>query len=394
LKFDEGLISGLLDHNRKISGILKKMKVIIVRGRGIDPAIYKMANSLAHNGYDVDLLLWDRQGTVKVDQFSGVSIKLFTFRAPYDNPRIIFYLPIWWIYEFIYLLKNDSNIIHACDIDTIFPAVLVKMIKKVGLIYTIYDFYADLLSHQTPRCVRNLIAFFEKNMIRFTDTLILVDESRYAQIYGAKIRKIAYIYNTPLDRYKITQNPDNFSGLNTLTLFYAGIFLKDRGLEYILEAIKDLTDIKLIIAGFGPELEMICEYMKRYPEKLQYLGLLSYDEVIDNTLKADILFAFYDPCIPNNRYASPNKLFESMMCGKPIITNDRTSMAEIVRKENCGLVLPYGDISTIKQAILKLKGDPELCMQLGANGRNAYEQKYSWTIMEKRLIAVYENLRN
>jgi glycosyltransferase involved in cell wall biosynthesis len=369
------------------------MKVIIVRGRGIDPAIYKMANSLARNGYEVDLLLWDRQGTVKGDQFSGVSINLFTFQAPYDNPRIIFYLPIWWIYEFIYLLKNDSNIIHACDIDTIIPAVLVKMIKKVRLIYTIYDFYADLLSPQTPRFVRNFIAFFEKNMIRFTDTLILVDESRYAQIYGAKISKIAYVYNTPLDRYKITQ-PDNFSGLKTLSLFYAGIFLKDRGLEYILEAMKSLTEIKLRIAGFGPESEMICEYMKRYPEKLLYLGLLSYDEVIDNTLKADILVAFYDPCIPNNRYASPNKLFESMMCGKPIITNNSTSMAEIVRKENCGLVLTYGDISAIKQAILKLKRDPELCKQLGANGRKAYEEKYSWTIMEKRLIAVYENLRN
>jgi glycosyltransferase involved in cell wall biosynthesis len=365
-------------------------KVIIIRGRGIDPAVNKMAHILADNDYDVTLLVWDRQGTVLVDHISGFTVSRCTLRAPYDDMRVIFYLPIWWIYEFIFLLKNDCTIIHACDIDTIFPAVLVKMLKKVRLYYSIYDFYADCLSPRTPRFIRNLIASFEKNMIRFTDMVILVDETRYAQIIGAKINKIAYIYNTPPDHIEIRQNPDHLSSLNTFVLIYAGSFHKDRGLKYVLEAILDLNKIQLFIAGFGPESEIIFEYMKREPKKIRYLGLLSYDQVIDKTLKADALFAFYDPSTPNNRYASPNKLFESMMCGKPIITNNGTSMADIVRKENCGLVVPYGDISSIKNAILKLKEDPELCKQLGANGRKAYEQKYSWTIMEKRLITAYK----
>ena len=73
-------------------------KVIIVRGRGIDPAVRKMAHSLADNGYEVTLLVWDRQGTVEVDQISGFSVNRCTFRAPYDNPRVILYLPIWWLY--------------------------------------------------------------------------------------------------------------------------------------------------------------------------------------------------------------------------------------------------------------------------------------------------------
>lgn len=372
---------------------MSEKKVIIVRGRGIDPAVYKMAQSLANNEYDVTLLVWDRQDTIQVDQISGFSVNRCTFKAPYDNPRVIFYLPIWWIYEFIFLLKNDCTIIHACDIESMVPAVLVKMVKKIRLNYTIYDFYADCLS-STPQFIRNLIASFEKYLIRFTDTVFLVDEARYNQINGAKINKIAYIYNTPPDHYKIRQNRDHFSGLDTFVLFYAGILHKGRGLEYILEAISDLNHVRLLIAGIGQDLDLIYEYSKRDPEKIRYLGVLSYEDVIDNTFKSDILFAFYDPAIPNNRYASPNKLFESMMCGKPIITNNGTSMAEIVLKQNCGLVIPYGDISAIKQAILTLKEDPELCKQLGANGRKAYEQKYNWTIMEKRLITAYENLRN
>jgi glycosyltransferase involved in cell wall biosynthesis len=366
--------------------------VIIVRGRGIEPAVNKMAYSLARNGYKVNLLVWDRQGTMNVGQSSGFSVTRCTFRAPYDSPLVMAYLPIWWIYELTYLLKNDCSVIHACDIDTIVPAVIAKMVKNVRLIYTIYDFYADCLPERTPGLFRKLIAFFDKNMIRFADTLILVDETRYAQINGAKIRKIEYICNTPLDHPEITQNPVHTSGLDTFVLFYAGAFLQDRGLVYVFEAINDIPHIQAIIAGFGPELEMVRAYAKKDPEKIQYLGLLSYDKVLDETLKADMLFAFYDPTIPNNRYASPNKLFEAMMCGKPIITNDKTSMAGIVRAENCGLIVPYGDISAIKNAIIMLKEDPELCNLLGANGRRAYEQKYSWTIMEKRLLAVYERL--
>ncbi len=150
---------------------------------------------------------------------------------------------------------------------------------------------------------------------------------------------------------------------------------KGRGLNYGLDAIKDLNYIHLIIAGVGQDLNLIGEYSKKDPEKIQYLGVLIYDEVIDKTLKADMLFAFNDPAIPHNRYASPKKQFESIMCGKPIITNNGTSMAEIVRKENCGHLVPNGDVNALKHAIITLKDDPELCWQPGAHGRKAYEQR-------------------
>lgn len=67
-------------------------------------------------------------------------------------------------------------------------------------------------------------------------------------------------------------------------------------------------------------------------------------------------------------------------------------MAEIVREENCGIVVPYGDADAIKHAILTLKNDPTLCKHLGENGRNAYETKYSWEIMEERLLEIYRRL--
>jgi glycosyltransferase involved in cell wall biosynthesis len=69
-------------------------------------------------------------------------------------------------------------------------------------------------------------------------------------------------------------------------------------------------------------------------------------------------------------------------------------MAGIVRQNNCGIVVPYGDVRAIREAIVQLVTKPGLRQELGNNGRRAYEEKYSWTIMEKRLVSAYEKLRS
>ena len=366
------------------------MRVIIVRSRAVDPAVNKIAKSLSQNGYEVKLLVWDRQNTLKTDNDEGYEICRFNFRAPYDKLTVLFYLPIWWTYEFFFLLKEGCNVIHACDLDTLIPAIFVKGIKKIKLCYTIYDFYADNLPKQIPNVIKKIVAFVEKFGIMFTDVLFLVDESRYEQIEGAKINNLLYIYNSPPDYFDTKQAQSSNAGTE-IVIFYAGVILKSRGLNYMINAVEDLDDIRLVIAGTGPSSD-ICKNPPVDVKKIQYIGWISYEEVIKRTMEADILFGFYDPRIPNNKYASPNKLFEAMMCGKPIILNDKTSMSNIVRKENCGLVVPYGDIAAIKKAIIKLKNDTQLCKQLGENGRRAYEKKYSWKIMENRLITIYNEI--
>jgi glycosyltransferase involved in cell wall biosynthesis len=122
------------------------------------------------------------------------------------------------------------------------------------------------------------------------------------------------------------------------------------------------------------------------------LGRIPYNEVIERTMKADLLFAFYDPAVPNNRYASPNKLFEAMMCGKPILVSEGTAMADIVRQEKCGIVVPYKDLQAIKKAIISLQHNPGLALSLGNNGRKAYELRYNWKIMESRLLDLYNGI--
>jgi glycosyltransferase involved in cell wall biosynthesis len=368
------------------------MNVIMIRSNSIDPdaRLEKEAKTLADAGYTVTLLGWQRSGNAPpTENRSGYTIRRIKLMAPYGL-KIIFYLPIWWTIEFFQLLKLDWDIAHASDLDTYIPALLAAKIKRKRVVYDIFDFYADEIILPAP--IRNCIAKTDIFLMRFADAVIIVDPSRLKQIGKPEDSDVHILYNSPDDLVSSTVTSQRQKEA-PFRIFFAGFLIPGRDFETIIEAGKEIGNIQIIIAGFGSLKDRLVS-LANQESHVTFIGRIPYNEVIQRTLQSDLLFAFYDPGVPNNRYASPNKLFEAMMCGKPVLVNDGTSMADIVRKENCGLVVPYRDLNAIRQAILLLRDDPHLCIQLGANGRRAYEQEYGWKIMEDRLLALYQEIRN
>jgi glycosyltransferase involved in cell wall biosynthesis len=362
---------------------MDKKRIILVRSRAIDTAILKIADTLNNNGYIVKLLLWDRQRNCNYDK--KYTIAYFRLKAPYDKYSIILYLPIWWLYVMYYLLFNKEDIIHAADLDTLLPAIIIKLIKNIKLYYIIYDFYGNNILFKP---LRKFISWLERNAIKNVDHLFIVDESRIEEIGTVKdiVKDIDIIYNSPSDN-----NIDINKNLSQerLRIFYGGVISKVRGIEDMLEAVTDIENVILIVAGIGDN-KIINKIIQN--KKIQYLGWLkNYEDILKLTYESDIIFRFSDPNLPKTKYESPNKLFEAMMCAKPIIVSDLSSMAMKVRQENCGIIIQYGNIEDIRKAVFKLL-DPNYRKTLGTNGRNAYEKKYSWDIMEKRILNVYNKI--
>lgn len=352
-----------------------------------DPRIEKEAMTLGKSGYNVTLIGWLRYGDAPIhEEKTFYKVHRIKFRAPLGI-KIIVYLPFWWFILFSKLMKYDWDIVHAADFDTYIPALIAAKIKKKKVVYDIFDFYVDMIS--IPGLLRELIKKLEVFLTKYADAVIIVDPSRIKQL-KIKNNSLLIIFNSPQD-FLLTNINKNLKSDEFLKLFYAGNLSKDRDVISIIKIVKNSKNLNLEIAGWGECEKKIVELIKN-ESRITFHGLLQYDEVLQKTIESDLLFALYDPSIPNNRYASPNKLFEAMMCRKPIIVSDGSSMADIVRKENCGLVVPYGDVEAIKHAILTIKDNPELCNQLGRNGRKAYEQKYSWKIMEERLLLTYKEI--
>jgi len=367
------------------------MKVIMLRSNPIDPDVrlQKEAKTLADAGHDVTLLGWQRFGDAPIQEEQyHYTIKRLKFRAPIEK-TVIFYLPIWWTLAFLWLLKEDWDVVHAADLDTYIPAFFAAKIKRKSLVYDIFDFYADMVP--LPAFVRNCVATFDILLMKFADAVIVVDPSRLKQIGKEGDSSINIIYNSPMDPPTLSMTGMQKVQQAPFKIFYAGILGEGRDFETVIQATRGIREVRVEFAGFGYYAEHLRSLSER-ESHVTFIGTIPYDEVIRRTLQSDLLFALYDPNVPNNRYASPNKLFEAMMCGKPILVSDGTAMADIVKEEECGLVVPYGDVDAIKHAILTLKNDPVLCRRLGENGRRAYETKYNWKIMEERLLEIYRRL--
>jgi glycosyltransferase involved in cell wall biosynthesis len=103
---------------------------------------------------------------------------------------------------------------------------------------------------------------------------------------------------------------------------------------------------------------------------------------------SDVMIALYDPKLWNN-ITLPNKLFEAMMCGVPLITN---ISSEVVKEVGSGIIVQYDNAQQIKEAIVALRDNLSLRQNMGLNGRKAFIEKYNWSKMEDELFKLYEAL--
>ena len=114
-------------------------------------------------------------------------------------------------------------------------------------------------------------------------------------------------------------------------------------------------------------------------------------KVIDETLKSDVIVCMLNPKLKNNRVGAPNKLFEAMVCGRPVIATEGTYSGNLVEKLQMGLTIKY-DKESFRNAVIKLRDNPDLRKRLGKNALKAAIEKYNWTLQERELIKIYENI--
>ena len=365
------------------------MKVIVTYSSTAHQGTQKLARTLARNNHDVKLLTWDRGDIFdKIEKLDGYTAHRFQLNAhrqlkpPDGSLLVLLYMPIWWLYELYFFWKEKPDVIHACNLDTLPPAIVMKLFR-VKLCYTIYDLYGGSFLDSIPSFVRNTVTWLERTLTRFVDVLFLVSETFFKD-EEIKPKKLVYIYNSPEDCFAIVPKHEGF------TIFYAGSIEKQRGLEDMINVVSNMPQVQLRIAGKIVD-KSIIEYGNQFAN-FKYLGYISHNIVLRESLKADIMFVFYNPIYPNFRCSTPNKLFDSMMCGKPIIVNEGIAASDIVKRENCGIVVSYSDVDAIREAVTSLVNDSALREHLGDNGRRTYETKYSWKIMEDRLFCAYKEL--
>jgi len=372
-------------------------RVVITRSNPVspDPRVEKVAAALAATGRRVVVVGWDRSAEASELQTRGYGrLELLSIKAPFGRglgnlPQLLRWT--WGLFRRLASLRHEYEVIHACDFDTVLPALAARAIWHKKVVYDIFDFYASHL-RATPRFFKWVARRIELWAIGRVDAVILADEARREQIMGSSPRRLAVVYNTPEDRLEqISASELVDKKKRGFSITYVGLLQIERGLLELLEVVERHPDWSLDLAGFGGDEAEIAGRAESIGN-VRLGGRIPYDRAIDLMAASDVLIATYDPRIPNHRYASPNKLFEAMMLSKPIIVAEGTSMDQTVGEHGFGLVVPYGDVSALEEALAELASDPPLRARLGAAGRRAYESTYSWDIMSRRLLNLYDQL--
>jgi len=364
--------------------------VVIIRSNAISPdvRVEKEAYTLGCAGFDVLVLGWDREFQFPEREDRGAfRIRRLRVRGSYGKGlRNAFNIIVWSIALFIWLARNRNSfsIIHACDFDTVIPALLCKFVFRKKLVYDIFDFYSDRV-RGIPVFLRSMLRRAEIWAISTADATIIADEYRITQIDGAKPKRLIVVYNSPPN---FECNSENVK-VHQFTVGYVGLLSKTRGIFEMIRVIKLHPEWKLVIGGFGPDEDKVKSLIEKLPNA-RFIGRVSYTEALKTYCEFDVIFATYDPSVPNNRYSSANKLFEAMMFGLPIIVAANTGMDKLVQQHKIGFVVEYGNVEDLEKALMEIANwDPGKRSAFAEMSKGIFKAYYAWEIMEQRLIDLY-----
>lgn len=377
------------------------MKIVFLRSNPVlpDPRVEKEVNSLIKAGHDVSIVAWDRSENYNVNESyidlenGRVKIYRFGIRASYgggvrQNIKPLFKFQIKLS---IWLLSNRKKyeLIHACDFDTALVGGYCAKLLRKKYIYDIFDYYVDAFS--VPTWLKNFIEKKDHKLINSADGVIICTEKRKEQIKGSNPRRLSIVHNSP-SYYTLPNQQEGAidESNNKIKIAYIGILAEGRLLKELANVVINNRDLELHIGGFGL-LEDFFKSLSREYENIVYYGKLQYSETIELENHCDIMTAIYDPKIPNHYYAAPNKFYEALMLGKPLIMVENTGMDDVVKKNNIGEVIKY-DEESLKIGIDKIIKRKHEWKKISGDMKQLFKKNYSWSEMEKRLINLYRNI--
>lgn len=182
-----------------------------------------------------------------------------------------------------------------------------------------------------------------------------------------------------------------------LLLCHEGSLPFDRGLKEMVEAVYCLRDkacLRIVGDVFGEERAWLKREIKdkELHDTIIITGWLPYEKVSEAINDCHAGLILFRDCIENRLAGPPNKLFNYMNAGLPVLSVDFPELRQIILEEECGILVCDQSVKSIINAIESLLSDPENLGRMSKNGQRAIRERYSWEVMEKQLLLGYEKL--
>jgi glycosyltransferase involved in cell wall biosynthesis len=350
----------------------------------------KEARTLANAGFDVVLMAQ----TPGSDNVNGVHL----LSAPASNSRIarFFKLPV----VLREALRLKGAVYHLHNPDTLPIALALKVLRRRVIYDTHEDFSKRLLIREwIPQLIRRPLGWFiamaEAMIGRLADGCICTQ----ADVCKRLGNRAILIGNPP-----ITEGPMIEAAYNAaktvqrgaeVRLVYAGVINRARGLDFMVDALASLNaagvEARLWLIGPAVTQDLNVAMARPGGAFVDYLGKLPQVEAFGYMIKADVgLVTILD--IADHRRTSPNKLYEYLVFGLPVVASDFPDWRQTLPEEAGVCYVRPGCTAEIVSAVTTLTALPDRGRSAAARGRDYVVKTLSWEREADKLLGLYRSM--
>ena len=361
-----------------------------------DIRIYKEVNTLK-NFYDIHIFLTDTRKTHPPRE-SLHDVTVYRFKREFSSHKMIKYVRS--LLRYIRITKaaiaNSPRICHVHDFPLLISGILIKLFTGSTLIYDAHEDFASMIFQNDT----NKIFIFRKIELLlvkiFVDRIITVNTSLQSYFLRSGVAT-SVLMNVPLLSLQPEKKKKSLS--RKVIIGYIGHIIPGRGydtLPSLCNHLKDSIQFTILIVGGGPFKEGFETLIKEQgvDEYFTITGEVPHYKIPEYLTQIDVGLILFKPVQYNNLIATPNKLFEYMAFGIPIIASDFPEMRRIIHTTQSGLLVDPNQVTEIAESILYLCEHPEKAREMGRNGKKAFQITYNWDAQHAELLRIYAEAVN
>ena len=369
---------------------MKRVIVSVINDLVTDQRVNKSCLTLKEMGYEVLLVGRKQRKSPPMDErpYETKRMKLLFEKGP------LFYAE-YNIRLFFFLLFHKANLLLSNDLDTSLPNYFISKLKGVKMIYDSHEYFTEtpeLVGRPRVQKVWKRIEGFVvprlKEMITVCDSIADLFHEKYG-VDCHVVRNIPPRAALPPKGDKRALNLPEDKHL--LILQGSGINIQ-RGAEELVESMQYLDDCFLMIIGGGDVLPILKQMVVdlHIENRVRFLPRMPYVEMMAYTQLAELGFVLDKDTNLNYRFCLPNKLFDFIQAGVPIVASNLVEVGKIIRKYDIGLFIPDHDPKSVASTIRKGLDDVEsrVCWQ---NGLAHAAEELCWENEQKTLMEIYKH---
>jgi glycosyltransferase involved in cell wall biosynthesis len=293
------------------------------------------------------------------------------------------------IWEFItlqlrvWITRPRPDVIYMRDHIGLLPSYIWARLRRIPVISEINGSFADYsLAYPSLRAIRPFIVAAGRLCLRLSDGVIAVTPHLCEWVQSEIGSKPTFLVPNGANTDLFRPDAEREHELPDCYVAFFGAFAPWQGINTMLQAVKDPewpSDVKLVITGGGREQPAV-EKAAAENGRVIYLGPRPYRKIpgIITGAIAGISAKSNPGGWIENYGLYPLKVFETLACGVPAVVTDFPGQRELITDNNCGLVIPQNDASSLARAVAYLRQHPAERVEMGRRGRQIVEKQFSW----------------